>query len=451
MRILSLGVPLPNAQVDNFNWASALSFFDYDALVIDPVDAVSNFIEITIKDGGYVTYTEQPVEDGQTSADSIGLADMLRRRQREVAQLLARGGIVVVIAQPDMPHPRVSGFTGCHRYYWLPAPEGLDYGPSYLEAANGTSFSVSEFGHPFAELLERIHGNVLYRAAFTDVEDGFVGRGKVLGRSPGGAVVALEVQVGAGKVVFLPALPLNPSTAERMSMANALVGAIRNTLLLGAEGSPPAWLKDYSLPGIDDAQAEVKSATDTADAAEAALDEARNAYRTLDVHRRILWQEGKYGFDLPVRDALSLLGLASIRSQDDPAAYFHDGETLFVETESAKTAVGLSPHYRMRERLETKIVMDGQRVRGLIVVNGYREQDPATRPQQYEPSLQLAAEQMNYGILLASDLFAAVKDKLLGVNDGSAFASALLEARGLFKPPVSITTATSDVSAKEQD
>ena len=37
MRILSLGQALPDSTIDNFNWASALSFFDYDALVVDPL------------------------------------------------------------------------------------------------------------------------------------------------------------------------------------------------------------------------------------------------------------------------------------------------------------------------------------------------------------------------------------------------------------------------------
>ena len=33
MRILALGQPLPDPLIDNYNWASAPSFFDYDAII----------------------------------------------------------------------------------------------------------------------------------------------------------------------------------------------------------------------------------------------------------------------------------------------------------------------------------------------------------------------------------------------------------------------------------
>ena len=45
MRILSLGQALPDSSIDNYSWASALSFFDYDALIVDPAVAVSEMIE----------------------------------------------------------------------------------------------------------------------------------------------------------------------------------------------------------------------------------------------------------------------------------------------------------------------------------------------------------------------------------------------------------------------
>ena len=125
MRILSLGQALPDSSIDNYNWASALSFFDYDALIVDPSVAVSEMVEGVTRDGlSYTGYDDEPIENGPTTADAIGLADLLYRRREEVERLLGHGGLVVCFAYPDVFHPRVSGFTGCHRYYWLPAPPG---------------------------------------------------------------------------------------------------------------------------------------------------------------------------------------------------------------------------------------------------------------------------------------------------------------------------------------
>src|SRR5690606_16726411 len=102
-------------------------FHDYDAVVVEPAQAVSRMIEGVIKGEQYKTYDDIPVADGPTTSETVGLADLLRRRRDETERLLGRGGLVVVFAHPDVPHPRVSGFTGAHRYYWLPAPEGKDY------------------------------------------------------------------------------------------------------------------------------------------------------------------------------------------------------------------------------------------------------------------------------------------------------------------------------------
>ena len=44
MRVLVIGFPLPDPQIDNYNFLSAPSFFDYDALVVDTA-SVSRTIE----------------------------------------------------------------------------------------------------------------------------------------------------------------------------------------------------------------------------------------------------------------------------------------------------------------------------------------------------------------------------------------------------------------------
>ncbi len=415
MRVLSLGYALPDSQVDNYDWASALSFFDYDAIVVDPAVAVSTLIERVVNEGaGYVTFTDEPVEDGPTTPNGVGLTDLLRRRRDETERLLARGGLVVCFGYPDVGHSRVAGFSGCHRYYWLPAPAGLDYGPGQVKAAAGTHVSPTDYEHPFANLLERFHAGVQYRAIFSEGAAGLASHGKVIGRSPGAAAVAIDLAVGGGRIIFLPAMPERLSNQERQALAGAIVTAIRNTLLIAAESEPPEWLDDYPLPGIADAQKQVLTAEARFDEVEAELDGARNDYRGIDRFRRLLWQEGKYGLELPVRDILVLLGFKTFSPVDEPAALTYNGEIVYLETQAGEDAVGMEPHYRLRQRLEAKIAADGRPVRGLIVVNGHRGLPPAERPQQYENSLRVAAESMRYCVVETTQLFEAVRAHLEG-------------------------------------
>ena len=432
MRVLSLGYGLPDSQIDNYNWASALSFFDYDAIIVEPNEAVSKLIQGVIHDGGaFETYEEEPVTDGPTTAEAVGLVDLLRRRREEVERLLGRGGIVVVFAHPDVAHPGVPGFGGAHRYYWLPAPTGQDFGATYVKPASGTQVKPIDYEHPFADFLERLRTRVQYRALFAEGAQGLTGA-KVIGRSNGGAAIAIELPVGGGRVIFLPALPAQLSNAERQAVATSIVSGIRNALLIGAEDEPPDWLDAVPLPGLDEAKQRLDAAEARVEELESELDEARNAYRSTDRYRRILWQEGKFGFDLPVRDVLGLLGFSPTSLVDEPAAFYAGGEPVFVESEGSIGPVGMEPHYRLRERLESKIAAEGKRPRGLIVINGFRHVMPEERPQQYEDSLRVAAESMRYCVIDALQLFEAVKQKLEG-KDIKPFVQHLLETEGVIE------------------
>jgi hypothetical protein len=432
MRILSLGQGLPDAAIDNFNWASALSFYDYDAIVVEPAEAVSALVEgIARGEGDFQTYDEIPVADGPTTSETVGLADLLRRRRDETEKLLARGGLVVVFGYPDVPHPRVAGFTGCHRYYWLPAPTGADYGANFVKAASGRHVKVVDYEHPFANYLDARRDDVLYRASFAEGVPGLPGA-RVVGRSAGNTAICIDLAVGGGRVIFVPALPPRLSGSERSGVATNIVAAIRNTLLTSAEGRAPDWLSEVSLPGLEVSRRRMEDAEAKLDELEAELEEARNEYRGIDRYRRILWQEGKYGFELPVRDALKLIGFSEYSTPDMPGRFAYKTDQLLVEAESSSTAVGMDPHYRLRQRIEERIVDDAREPpRGLIVVNGFREIEPSRREQEHIEALRVASESMRYCVVTASQLFEAVKDKLEGRGDADAFCEKLMTTDGV--------------------
>jgi hypothetical protein len=433
MRILAIGQGMPDPAMDNYNWASALSFFDFDALLIDPMLGVSKFVEDVARgEGDYKTYDDIPVAEGFTNADAVGVVDILRRRRDETEKFLARGGLIVCFAYPDVAHTRVLGFTGFHRFDWLPAPEGKDFGPDYLKPASGRSVKVLDWEHPFANFLDSTTA-FLYRASIAEGAAGFPGA-KIIARSPGGAAVAADVPIGGGRVIFIPALAVTVTGQQRAQIAANLSAAVRNTLLTEAEGDAPEWIEEVSLPGIEDARTKMDDAEAKLDELEAELDEARNEYRSLDRYRRILWQQGKYGYELPVRDCLALLGATAYGQPDEPAVFNMGGETVMVEAESSPAQVGMEAHYRLRERMEGRISKDKRRAFGLIVVNGHNQTAPEERERQYTDSLRVAAESMRYCVLTATDLFDAVLDKLEDRGDAKAFLKRIVETEGIFTP-----------------
>lgn len=437
MRILSLGFPLPGPQVHNHSFASAPCFFDYDALVVQPL-ALSQLIEEVVSGSAeHTTYDRQRVVNAPTTADAVSLADVLRARKDETNRLLERGGIVVCFAYPNVPHEDVACFRECDRYYWLPEPAGIEYREPWLRRGEGTEFVVTEHEHPLGPFLQQYQRQLAYHAYVADDADGFAEVGRVFARSTGGAAVGVEFALAHSRVIFLP-LPVRvPGGNARYAFSNALQAGIRQALGQAAALQPPAWLRDYDLPGLSDSRSAVTKAKQQTAQTQEALAEDERAYEELDRYRRLLWQEGTYGLEQPVRDALALLGFRIIANDvDEPAELWLEGDRntrriLALETDASSEAVGLNGHYRLRRRLEEAIAQ-GKEMRGLLVINGFRTDHPRQREAQCEDALRVAAESMRYCIATTEQLFHATRAALEGDQEtAGAFRERLLTTEGV--------------------
>ncbi len=219
MRTLVLGIPLPHASFDNYSFISAPSFPDYDRMIVDTA-AVSQVVEEAAAGlGQHKTYDGQPVLSGPTSADGFGLADLLAMRRRETERFLARGGVLVCIAYPDVAHSGL-GRTEWRRYAWLPAPEGFRYQEHLLPGFGKQGVILEDASHPFAPYIQAFAPRLAYRAYVDEDAPGFVDRARVFARSAGGLAIGVELAVGPGRVILLP--PLTSFEQERAAMAEAL-------------------------------------------------------------------------------------------------------------------------------------------------------------------------------------------------------------------------------------
>jgi hypothetical protein len=436
MRILSLGFPMPGPPVDNHSFASAPSFFDYDALVVDP-KALSQLIEeIADGSGEHTTRSGDRVVNGPTGPGAVGLADLLRDRRDETARLLARGGAVVCLAYPNVVHERVAGFAACDRYCWLPAPAGLRYAEPFLRRGEGMLLRPATKSHPFAPFLTRFQSRLAYQAYFDDAS---ISPDQVLARSAGGAAIALEIAVGAGSVVFLPP-PARPLPGEeRYEASYALQEAIRQTLRLASASASPYWLFEYQLPGLAERIAAREEAKNDLTEAETKLAASDEALAELERFRRLLWQEGRYGLEDGVRAAFALLGFQVYPQELDQPAQIaladdrHNQRIALLEVDASEEAVGLEGHYRLRQRLEEAIAQ-GKTARGALIINGYRRTPPAERPAQYDETLRATAERLRYCVATAEQLFHAVRAALEGDETTvHAFRERLLTTEGVLQ------------------
>jgi hypothetical protein len=402
MRVLVIGYPLPNANFDNYNFASAPSFFDYDAVVVDPAN-VTRVVDDALKRSEELnTFNGQPVLNAPTTPESVSLAEQLLRRIEETSRLLAKGGLVVCFLRPNVLHTGVMGFAGCDRYYWLPAPNEVIYGGNQLVPGEGFQSAISDSAHPFARYFESQGPALRYHAFWADDRvPHFASFGQVFARSVGGAALGVEFKVGGGRVVFLPSADGLYGGNSRYDLAQALYQSIEVSVTGMLDEPDPDWIADFSLPGLVALfETEERELTRLAEA-EAGLAAARSAREELSKYRRLLWQEGKFGLEAIVRDSLRLIGFDVTPNLSQPATVSGNGET-----------------------------------KGLVVINGYRKQALASRPQQFSDALRVAAESTRFCLLTTGQLFDLVKQRLSGVDERllSDARTAILATEGEYQP-----------------
>ena len=403
-RILSLGFPMPGPQVDNYTFLSAPSFFDYDALVVDP-HALSRLIEGVI-DGSAeaTTFNDAAVRNTPSSPADVALGELLLRRRDETRVLLERGGAIVCFAHPATVHGTVAGADAIDDYYWLPAPPALI-------AGEGSQADIVDFQHPRAACVHGQLANVSYRTHFAADA---LPASCVFARSRGGAAIGAEPPAEHGRIIFVPALKAPPSGDARYAMSDALQAGIRRGLGVIAEGRPPGWLSAHPLPGLDDRAAALEAAQRTRDDAQSALDTAEAAYDELTRYQRLLWQEGAVGLDDVVIEALRLIGFEVYATDRRELELRAGGASILFEIEASEHPIDLAPHHRLRQRIERAIERRGEAPRGVLFVNGQRLEAPSQRAQPVSDPLRIAAETMRYCIAPTSTLYDAVAAKLGG-------------------------------------
>ncbi|MGD9934764.1 MAG: hypothetical protein AB7T37_13750 [Dehalococcoidia bacterium] len=438
MRLLVIGFPMPEPRIDNYNPFNAPSFFDYDALVVDPASFTSVAADLLSGEREFEAQDGRPVLNVPTSASVVSAADQLRRRADETQRLLAGGGTVVVITRPNATQSGIVGFEGCDRYSWLPAPAGISWSHPYLRPAEGKTIRIVADDHPFAPLLRDYRQRMSYRAVFDEAQASLRPGTRVIAQGGVGAPVAVEFPVGGGRVLFLPVLP-DDSGSVRAEVAVRLLAALEQMHAATSPENAPSWERSVAVPGLEQLEAEL-------DEAEKAVSEASEHRETvqaraegLRAHRRLVTREG-VALTEAVADALLLLGFQVKERHASTLEVEAEGLTAVVECEGAIGEVVEWPYIRLQRRLEERLLKSGDTPRGLIVVNGQRTKAPDERTAQHSDPLRIACQNYHYGLLTGETLFALVRRALGGADEAalSGIRRRLLGATGLIEAGIAL-------------
>ena len=249
MRLLVIGMPLPNQKIDNYSFFSAPSFFDYDAVLVDPAAIVQAVNQVVNGGASHATAADEAIVNAPSNGLQVGLADLLKRRRDETERLLARGGTVALFTRPAQPFRFITGFPAADQYCWLPAPPEMAYAEPYLVPAFGTEVLPTDTSSPLAPFITTFDRWFHYRAYFAENVPSFSGAARVFARSVGGAAVGVRFEFGRGHVYFLPAMYSTPEGDPRFNLASTLLSCLTQSVHAAPSEQPPEWVRGIELPG----------------------------------------------------------------------------------------------------------------------------------------------------------------------------------------------------------
>jgi hypothetical protein len=173
-----------------------------------------------------------------------------------------------------------------------------------------------------------------------------------------------------------------------------------------------------ALPGLEQIEAELEEAEVAAGQAAARVAAVRERHDELARHRRLLWEDGQ-PFAQAVTEALRMAGFTVASEPLEPLVVESEGVPAFVELESDRGRVVEWPYVRLQRRLEEHLLKQGSALKGIVVANGYREQDPDQRAEELSEPLRIACENYRYALVTARTLFEVVKRVLGGASEAT--------------------------------
>lgn len=394
------------------------SFSEYDVLIIDPTN-----MDI-ISDSAYLNL----------------LKEYLKRRPEEIKLLLERtGGIVICFLRKKM-------FVAepIHRYTWLPQ-KGYPY-PEYkgeywyfspddfnLVPREGREVKDIDKTNPFSQYFEAFKNDLSFEVII-DKGEGILKFSKIIAKSRVGDIIGFELPFGPGKFIFLPP-PSN--TIDKDKLFGVLLDCIKKSFEWTEPLNKPDWLNKYPLDKNQEKEIEksIKSVENKIDKMQSEKQKLENERKRFEFLKSLLYEQGKFGLELPVREAFRILGFNVLES-DDYDLYIKEGELWIIgEIEGSRKPIYIEKLNQLNTYVSQERIK-GDECKGILIGNGYIEKEPDERGEQFTDGAIKACKSLNYCRMTTYELFKAVRAVLSEPNNKElrqGLKERILKCEGEFK------------------
>lgn len=458
-KILSIGFYLDEKGIINESFYTAPSFSDYDVLIIDPIKISEEWKDIKPQhDGSLLTY--HSIDGGF----SKNIKEIMEQRADETKLLLEKtGGIVIcflrekglVLNCKEESYDRYP--VKIHRYSWLPSQElywsyeSVDPFTQKKSKQTGKYIfskyfdSIPRFGqeigeidktHPFFQYFTALKNEIYFEAVISSDND-IIKVAKPLAKNKVGEVIALELSFGKGKFIFLS--PIEYKSMDVKKVSGILIDCIRKSLNWSQPLIKPIWINKYEFlqerefqKKIDDFQTKIMSL----DKEKQKIEEDKNK---LEMLKGMLYEQGKYGLEPPIREAFRILGFKVLEREEYKEDYdlYAKEKNLEVigEIEGSNNQIDIWKYRQLLDFVNNE-VENGKKVKGILIGNAFIVEDPDKRTEQFTEKAILGCKRQKFCRITTYELFKAVRAVLSEPHDNKlkeSIKQKILECEDKFK------------------
>jgi len=414
-RILVLGAQAAHESIDAVPFDAAASMGAYRHVVVDPLAVPALWQHIRASGGAL---------SGQARADLANrVVQLMRRRRQEATELLRDGGTILCFLRPlGQPvnvvrqGPGGGRTTVLHSYSWLPEEPSL--ARLVITGSQGADVRAADGAHPAWGLIEAQGSAARWDACVANeqVDPGW----HVVATDRLGRLIAFEVCVGEGRLVFVPPV----AAADASARGELLAGFFRPTAPAPEATPRPEWLGGVLLPGQGKLAERLEELESEIERLETEFIDLRARHARLADLNRVLYASQGAELAGPAAHALGLLDFEAEPGDDSFIALAcPEGRGLAVAA-ADEAVIDSDPYWALMGRLDER---PDEPVRGIIVGNAFCTDPPDARGAPFSDLLRRGAMHRDVCLLSTVELHRAV-EAVLRAPDDAALRQKLREA-----------------------
>lgn len=380
MKILSMGCSFNHPSVDEFDYSSSISLFDYDIIIWDPNEILYEYTSY----GSEKKYGGYPLLD---ESDSAIIQEDLTRRKKELTDILELGRTVVIFA----PKPKkFYVYTGEKTYSGtgksltttnvvkdLNVEDFLPINNIDIFEAEGSQIDFKG-GEPFNLIWTSISEYLTYRSYFENISGEPLFYIKNTGK-----IIGAYINYQNGNLILLPKFlddeyDFKLTDAKRKKLEKSFIGLLEEIInkLNQNKGDfkLPLWCSNYFLPAELKEKTKLKYLNEELSKLESKISEKKNQLAELEQIKILFWGDGR-ALEIEVGKIFKDLGFdvaEGLPQRDDLILKYND-KVAVVEVKGV-TKSGAEKHAAQLEKWVSEYFSrKGIKPKGILVVNAYKD------------------------------------------------------------------------------